>query len=42
MNLDLRSQLQNTEVALLIRSRQLSARATELIARSLREGCLAL
>ena len=31
MNLDLRSQLQNTEIALLIRSRSLSARATEQI-----------
>ncbi|MDA7417023.1 phospholipase D family protein [Xenophilus arseniciresistens] len=38
MNLDLRSQLQNTEIALLIRSRELSAQATELIERSLREG----
>ena len=38
MNLDLRSQLQNTEIALLIRSRALSRQATELIERSLREG----
>nr|WP_225785325.1 phospholipase D family protein [Xenophilus sp. Marseille-Q4582] len=38
MNLDLRSQLQNTEIALLIRSRELSRQATELIERSLREG----
>lgn len=38
MNLDLRSQLQNTEIALLIRSRALAAEATALIERSLREG----
>ncbi|RYF79384.1 MAG: phospholipase D family protein [Comamonadaceae bacterium] len=38
MNLDLRSQLQNTEIALLIRSRELSRQATALIERSLKEG----
>lgn len=38
MNLDLRSQLQNTEIALLIRSRELSDQATQLIERSLKEG----
>jgi putative cardiolipin synthase len=38
MNLDLRSQLQNTEVALLIGSRRLSGRATEVIETTLRQG----
>jgi len=38
MNLDLRSQKQNTEIALLIRSRPLSEQATALIETSLREG----
>ena len=38
MNLDLRSQEQNTEIALLIRSTALSKEATELIETSLREG----
>lgn len=38
MNLDLRSQEQNTEVALLIRSTALSAEASRLIETSLREG----
>ncbi|MBS0425924.1 MAG: phospholipase D family protein [Proteobacteria bacterium] len=38
MNLDLRSQEQNTEIALLIRSTALSKQATDLIETSLREG----
>jgi len=38
MNLDLRSQKQNTEVALLIGSRKLSGDATGLIEKTLREG----
>ncbi|MBN8750811.1 Cardiolipin synthase C [Xylophilus ampelinus] len=38
MNLDLRSQEQNTEIALLIRSAALSKQATDLIETSLREG----
>ena len=38
MNLDLRSQEQNTEIALLIRSTALSKEATDLIETSLREG----
>ena len=38
MNLDLRSQLQNTEVALLIRSDELSRIATGQIEAALREG----
>ena len=38
MNLDLRSQLQNTEIALLIRSRSLSARATEKIEAALEDA----
>ena len=38
MNLDLRSQLQNTEVALLIRSDELSRIATRQIEAALREG----
>ncbi|MFT4269090.1 MAG: phospholipase D-like domain-containing protein, partial [Xenophilus sp.] len=38
MNLDLRSQKQNTEIALLIRSRPLSEQATALIETGLREG----
>src|SRR5690606_31263843 len=38
MNLDLRSQKQNTEVALLIRSPQLSKQATQSIETALREG----
>ncbi|MEJ8858554.1 phospholipase D family protein [Variovorax robiniae] len=38
MNLDLRSQKQNTEVALLIGSRKLSGNTTELIEKTLREG----
>ncbi len=38
MNLDLRSQEQNTEIALLIRSTALSKQAAELIETSLREG----
>ena len=37
MNLDLRSQLQNTEIALLIRSNELSRAATEQIERGMRE-----
>ena len=37
MNLDLRSQLQNTEIALLIRSGELSGLAAEQIERGLRE-----
>ncbi|WP_431127126.1 phospholipase D family protein [Variovorax paradoxus] len=38
MNLDLRSQLQNTEVALLVRSAELSRSASEQIERGMREG----
>jgi putative cardiolipin synthase len=38
MNLDLRSQLQNTEVALLVRSPELSRSASEQIERGMREG----
>jgi phosphatidylserine/phosphatidylglycerophosphate/cardiolipin synthase-like enzyme len=38
MNLDLRSQKQNTEVALLIASTGLSGRATEVIEKTMREG----
>ncbi len=38
MNLDLRSQKQNTEVALLIGSRKLSADATAVIEKTLRQG----
>ncbi len=38
MNLDLRSQLQNTEIALLIRSRRLSEQATEQIETALDEA----
>ena len=38
MNLDLRSQLQNTEVALLIRSNELSRVAAEQIEAAMREG----
>ena len=38
MNLDLRSQLQNTEIALLIRSNELSQIATDKIESVLREG----
>ena len=38
LNLDLRSQLQNTEVALIIRSRKLSADATRLIELALSSG----
>ncbi|MEJ8823869.1 phospholipase D family protein [Variovorax humicola] len=38
MNLDLRSQKQNTEVALLIASAGLSGRATEVIEKTMREG----
>ncbi|CAN5704823.1 phospholipase D family protein [soil metagenome] len=38
MNLDLRSQLQNTEIALLINSRALSDAATAQIEQALREG----
>ncbi|MET4579546.1 putative cardiolipin synthase [Ottowia thiooxydans] len=38
MNLDLRSQLQNSEVALLIRSRALSSQASKLIEQTLDEG----
>jgi phosphatidylserine/phosphatidylglycerophosphate/cardiolipin synthase-like enzyme len=37
MNLDLRSQLQNTEIALLIRSNELSRQAAEQIERGMRE-----
>lgn len=37
MNLDLRSQLQNTEIALLIRSGELSRMAAEQIERGMRE-----
>jgi len=38
MNLDLRSQLQNTEIALLIRSRALSREASEQIEEAMRTG----
>ncbi len=38
MNLDLRSQKQNTEIALLIRSTELSAEATAIVEKSLRQG----
>ena len=38
MNLDLRSQLQNTEIALLIRSRDLSREASEQIEEAMRTG----
>ncbi|MBY4595711.1 phospholipase D-like domain-containing protein [Ottowia caeni] len=38
MNLDLRSKLQNSEVALLIRSRALSQQAIELVQKTLDEG----
>ena len=38
MNLDLRSQLQNTEIALLIRSDELSRVASGQIERGMREG----
>ena len=38
MNLDMRSQLQNTEIALLIRSRALSQAATAPIETALREA----
>lgn len=38
MNLDMRSQLQNTEIALLIASRQLAQEATDNIEASLREA----
>ncbi len=38
MNLDLRSQLQNTEIALLVGSQRLSGKATEVIETTLREG----
>jgi len=38
MNLDLRSQLQNTEIALLIQSRALSLMASEQIETAMREG----
>jgi len=38
MNLDLRSQLQNTELALLVRSAELSRSASEQIERGMREG----
>ena len=38
MNLDMRSQLQNTEIALLIVSRQLAQEATENIEASLKEA----
>ena len=42
MNLDLRSHLQNTEVALLIRSRQLAAQATATIEPTLSSGAYRL
>ncbi|MFT4192630.1 MAG: phospholipase D family protein [Comamonas sp.] len=42
MNLDLRSQLQNSEVALLIRSRRLAAQATAAIEPTLRRGAYRL
>ncbi|NMG01318.1 phospholipase D-like domain-containing protein, partial [Aromatoleum toluolicum] len=38
MNLDLRSQLQNTEIALLIRSRRLAAEAAGQIDAAMRQG----
>ena len=38
MNLDQRSALQNTEIAVLVRSRQLSAQATSMIEKGLRSG----
>ena len=38
MNLDQRSKLQNTEIAVLVRSRQLSAQATDLIEKGLHSG----
>lgn len=38
MNLDLRSQLQNTEIALLVRSAELSRAASAQIERGMREG----
>lgn len=38
MNLDLRSQKQNTEIALVIRSPALSAEATSIVEKSLKEG----
>ena len=38
MNLDLRSQLHNTEIALLIRSRALAAEAAQQIDTAMREG----
>jgi putative cardiolipin synthase len=38
MNLDLRSQLQNTEIALLVRSAELSRAASDQIERGMREG----
>ncbi|RZL92377.1 MAG: phospholipase D family protein [Variovorax sp.] len=38
MNLDLRSQLQNTEVAVLVGSRRLAGTATEVIETTLRDG----
>jgi phosphatidylserine/phosphatidylglycerophosphate/cardiolipin synthase-like enzyme len=38
MNLDLRSQLQNTEIALLIRSRALAAEAAQQIEAAMREA----
>lgn len=42
MNLDLRSQLQNSEVALLIRSRRLAAQATAAVEPTLRTGAYRL
>ena len=38
MNLDQRSKLQNTEIAVLVRSRQLSAQATDMIEKGLHSG----
>ncbi|SIR69965.1 phosphatidylserine/phosphatidylglycerophosphate/cardiolipin synthase family protein [Pseudacidovorax sp. RU35E] len=38
MNLDLRSQKQNTEIALLVRSPALSTQATSIVEKSLKEG----
>ena len=38
MNLDMRSQYQNTEIAVLIGSHTLSAKATEVIEAGLRDG----
>lgn len=38
MNLDQRSQLQNTEIAVLVRSRKLSVEATDMIEKGLRSG----